>query len=69
MKNRNMKKKIKVFIIAAGMLLAAGTAAFAVEEYISDIYKEIDTVFTHKSETELNAILKKNQNDRFYYLI
>lgn len=68
-KNRNMKKKIKTFVIATGLLLAAGTSAFAVEEYVSAIYKEIDTVFTHKSEAELNAILKKNQNDRFYYLI
>lgn len=66
---RSIRRKIKVFIIAISILFAAGSSAFAVEEYISEIYKQIDTIFANKSEAELNALLKKNQNDRFYYLI
>lgn len=63
-----MNMKIKA-LLAAVFFAAAGSTLFAVEEYVSDIYKQIDTVFSKKSETELNAILVSNQNDRYYYLI
>lgn len=58
---------IKVFIAIA--MLAFSSPVFAIEEYVSDIYKQIDLVFAKKSESELNAILSNNQNDRYYYLI
>lgn len=66
------KMKTKVFsikVFIAILLLAVSSPVFAVEEYVSDIYKQIDVAFTKKSESELNAILQKNQNDRYYYLI
>ena len=58
---------IKVFIAIA--MLAFSSPVFAIEEYVSDIYKQIDLVFAKKSESELNTILSNNQNDRYYYLI
>lgn len=69
---KNMKitnRKFKILIISAALLATAGAGAFAVEEYVSAIYKQIDTIFTKKSDTELNTLLRQNQNDRFYYLI
>jgi transcription elongation factor Elf1 len=66
-KMKKVNTKLKVFIAAA--LLALAYPVFAVEEYVSEIYKQIDLVFSKKSESELNAILQKNHEDRYYYLI
>ena len=66
------KMKTKVFsikVFIAILMLALSSPVFAVEEYVSDIYKQIDLAFSKKSESELSEILQKNQNDRFYYLI
>ncbi len=62
-----MRHIIKVF--TAIFFLTLISPLFAVEEYVSEIYKEIDAVFVKKSEKELSAILQKNQNDPYYYLI
>ena len=65
-----MKMNMKIKALLAAAIIAGSTSTlFAVEEYVSDIYKQIDTVFSKKSDTELNAILVSNQNDRYYYLI
>ncbi len=61
-------KKLKLLIMSL-MLLLATTSVFAVEEYVSEIYKELDKAFANKSESDLNAILSKNTKDRYYYLI
>ena len=42
---------IKVFIAIA--MLAFSSPVFAIEEYVSDIYKQIDLVFAKKSESEV----------------
>ncbi|MBP5519856.1 MAG: hypothetical protein J6X84_04685 [Treponema sp.] len=42
---------------------------FALEEYVSEIYKQIDDCFGSKNEKKLAALLSKNNNDRYYYLI
>lgn len=64
-----MKTKVSIKVFIAIILLAFSSPVFAVEEYVSDIYKQIDLVFAKKSGSELSEILHNNQNDRFYYLI
>lgn len=63
-----LKKCFKTLIISVLMMIAS-SSLFAVEEYISEIYKDLDEVFIVKSDTELNEILSKNSNDKYYYLI
>lgn len=61
-------KKLKLLIMSL-MLLLATTSVFAVEEYVSEIYKELDKAFANRSESELNTILSRNTKDRYYYLM
>jgi len=63
-----MKKRFRIIITSLFFLFAASTV-FALEEYVSDVYKQIDHAFSNKSESELNAILSKNQKDKYYYLM
>ena len=42
---------------------------FALEEYVSDVYKQIDTCFSAKDEDKLNSVLARNVNDKYYYLM
>ena len=60
----------KLKALSAFLLLAIfSNKAFALEEYVSEIYKQIDTCFTAKDETKLNDVLSKNTKDKYYYLI
>ena len=60
----------KLKILSALLLLTlVSSKAFAVEEYVSDIYKQIDGCFSAKDEGKLNAVLSKNTQDKYYYLI
>lgn len=61
-------RKIKVFTILV-LLFSFTLPAFAVEEYISDIYKKIDQIFIIQSEDQLNTLLSDNNEDSNYYLI
>lgn len=61
-------RKIKVFTILV-LLFSFALPAFAVEEYISDIYKKIDQIFIIQSEDQLNTLLSDNNEDSNYYLI
>lgn len=61
---RKMKK-----ILAVIMLLTLSTSVFAVEEYVSDIYAQIDACFAAKDEEQLNKLLAANTRDKYYYLI
>lgn len=61
----NKMKRILIVLV----LLALSANLFALEEYVSEIYKQIDTCFTEKDEAKLNSILSKNTNDKYYYLI
>ena len=61
----NKMKRILIVLV----LLALSANLFALEEYVSEIYKQIDTCFTERDEAKLNSILSKNTNDKYYYLI
>lgn len=61
-------RKIKVYTILV-LLFSIALPAFAVEEYISDIYKKIDQIFIIQSEDQLNTLLSDNNEDSNYYLI
>jgi len=62
--NKNMKK-----LFVSIVLLFAVSSLFAVEEYVSLIYKQIDEAFTSRSADKLDEILKDNITDKYYYLI
>ena len=61
-------RKIKKIILALTFSFLT-TSVFAVEEYVSQIYKQIDNVFLLKSEPQLFDLLEQNKNDKYYYLI
>ena len=61
-------KKIKILLLSI-LLMFTASSLFAVEEYVSEIYKELDLVFAEKSETKLNSILSRYSQDKYYYLI
>lgn len=51
------------------LLLFSACSLFAVDEYVSKLYKDIDIVFVNKSDEGLNEILQTNKEDKNYYLI
>jgi len=61
-------RKLKILSFTVLFLFFCGKL-FAVDEYVSDIYKQIDTCFSAKDEEKLNSVLAKNSNDKNYYLI
>lgn len=61
-------RKIKVYTILV-LLFSFVLPAFAVEAYISDIYKKIDQIFIIQSEDQLKTLLSDNNEDSNYYLI
>ena len=61
-------KKLKFLILSLVFLLTANSL-FAVEEYVSQIYKQLDQIFIEKSEDKLSAVLEDNSSDKYYYLI
>lgn len=64
-----MSCKHAKYIFVAALLFISSNKLFAVEEYISKIYKDIDKVFVEKSDNGLNEILQNNKKDKNYYLI
>lgn len=61
-------RKIKLLVTSIVIFLIA-LPVFAVDEYISDLYKKIDQIFIVQSESQLNSLLADNNEDRNYYLI
>lgn len=61
-------KKLKLLILSLVFILTANSI-FAVEEYVSQIYKQLDQIFIEKSEDKLSAVLEDNSSDKYYYLI
>ena len=44
-----LKKKLKTFLLALVLCLTAGNL-FAIEEYVSKVYKEIDIIFVKQAD-------------------
>ena len=63
-----VKKRLKTVLLALLFCLAS-TSLFAVEEYVSKVYKEIDVVFINRADKELQDILQQNVDDKYYYLM
>ena len=61
-------RKLKILSLAV-LLICSTSKLFALEEYVSEIYKQIDTCFANKDEAKLNSLLSKNTTDRYYYLM
>jgi len=68
MKYGSVKRKIRTALISLFLVMSC-SSVFALEEYVIGIYKEIDQIFVKKSDKELDTVLKKNQGDKYYYLI
>lgn len=64
MKNNKLKILISLCII-----LFSSANVFALEEYVTEVYREIDSCFAKKSEADLNALLAKYSKDKYYYLM
>lgn len=63
-----LKKKLKTFLLTLILLLTASNL-YAVEEYVSKVYKEIDIIFVKQADKELANILRENVDDKYYYLM
>lgn len=65
-----MKRSVKKIITLAVFALISGIVpAFAIDAYVTVIYREVDIAFVDRSNTELDGILSKSNEDRNYYLI
>ena len=63
-----IKKNLKK-ILAACVILFSAANLFALEEYVTDVYKQIDDCFSQKSEEKLYTLLSKYADDKYYYLM
>ena len=61
-------RKIKI-IFAVICMMSFSSSLFALEEYVTEIYKQIDSCFSAKDEAKLNSVLSKNVKDKYYYLM
>ena len=52
-----MKKKIKELLLSVLLISCVSLPMFAVDEYVSEVYKEIDTAFGDRSDKKVNFIL------------
>lgn len=61
-------KKMKK-ILTVLLLFSITSGLFALEEYVTEVYKQIDTCFSEKDEAELNRVLSSHVKDKYYYLM
>lgn len=61
-------RKLKILSLAV-LLICSSARVFALEEYVSEIYKQIDNCFSEKDDAKLNNILSSNTKDKYYYLM
>ena len=65
-----MKRNCRFFVILAVFALIFGALpAFAIDAYVTVIYRQVDIAFVDRSDSELDGILSKSNEDRNYYLI
>ena len=63
-----LKKRFKTLLLSLILLLAASNV-FAIEEYVSKVYKQIDVIFIEQADKELDKVLRQNVEDKYYYLM
>ena len=63
-----LKKRFKTLLLTLILLLAASNV-FAIEEYVSKVYKQIDVIFIEQADKELDKVLRQNVEDKYYYLM
>ena len=61
-------RRIKILSLAVLFIFFSGSL-FALEEYVSDVYRQIDNCFSAKDDSKLNSVLARNVNDKYYYLM
>ncbi|MBP5603405.1 MAG: hypothetical protein J6X78_11835 [Treponema sp.] len=61
-------KRLKSFLLVMIFCLCS-SSLFAIEDYVSKVYKEIDVIFENQSDNELHNVLSEYVNDRYYYLM
>ena len=61
-------RKLKIIVALLAVILTT-SSLFALEEYVSDVYKQIDDCFASQDDVKLNKILSDNNRDKYYYLM
>ena len=61
-------RRIKIISLAV-LIVFFSSRLFALEEYVSAVYTQIDSCFSAKDDEKLNSVLSKNVNDKYYYLM
>lgn len=59
-----------ISVLFAFFLAVAGVVPlYAIDAYVTVIYRRIDVAFVNRSDSELNVVLSENNRDRSYYLM
>ena len=61
-------RKLKIIVALLAVILTT-SSLFALEEYVSEVYKQIDDCFASQDDVKLNKILSDNNRDKYYYLM
>lgn len=61
-------RRIKIISLAV-LIVFFSSRLFALEEYVSAVYTQIDSCFSAKDDVKLNSVLSNNVNDKYYYLM
>lgn len=64
-----IKKKLISAVLGIILVATGLVPMFAIDAYVTVIYRRIDIAFVNKSDSDLNSILSENNTDRNYYLV
>ena len=64
-----INKKITAVIAVFLLCLASFIPIFAIDAYVTVIYRKVDIAFINKSDSELNSVLSESNTDKNYYLV
>ena len=64
-----IRKRFLAVIIAGFLSVAGLIPVFAIDAYVTVVYRRIDIAFVNRSDSELNVVLGENNTDRNYYLM
>ena len=57
-------RKLKIIVALLAVILTT-SSLFALEEYVSDVYKQIDDCFASQDDVKLNKIRSDNNRDKY----